>query len=182
MAEPKLAQKTFTTIDSKTHKKKLKDEENRFKLEMMGHEDERKSVKFINENNEEILFEEAEIEYRGKEELKKSRRGTKFNYYVKLAQHSTEMIAKYSDLPKYFKWGVYPTSKGVVFWLRTFDEKPFVKAIKPIGDPHIDLIGGVYTCIRELENTAIRERDKLNIVPVEDDSGLKKTKSGIILP
>lgn len=182
MADNGQPKKSSTFLDSEKYKKKLKDEENRFKLEMMGHDDESKSVSFINENNEQILFEEAEIEYKGKEKLKKSRRGTKFNYYVRLAQHSIEMIAKYSDLPKYFKWGVYPTTEGVVFWLRTFDDKPFVKAIKPIGDPHIDLIGGVYTCIRELENTAIRERDKLNIVPVEDDAKLKRTKSGIILP
>jgi hypothetical protein len=173
--------KSFKIINLQQFKKKLKDEENRFKLEMMGQESEEKSVRFIKENDEEVKKQELELEGRHKEKLEKSKRGKKWNYYVRLAEISVELISKYSDLPKFFKWGVYPTKRGVVYWLKNMKGELFKKAIAPCGDVHIDLVGGLYSCIRQLENTAIRERQRLGVTTVVED-GVKRTPSGIVLP
>lgn len=179
----KINRKTNTSIlDTKKFKSKLQDEENRFKLEMMGHEDESRAVRFINENEEEVRSQEVEIEGINKEKLLKSRRGRKWNYHVQLAQICIDLISKYSDMPRFFKWGVYPTELGVVFWMKNMKGEVFKKAIKPTGDTHVDLIGGAYTCIRELENTALREKDKLEVTTIANADGGKITPSGIHLP
>lgn len=163
------------------YRKKLQDEEKRFKLEMMGGEDEKKAVRFIRENEQEVKRQEVELEGKHKEKLEKSKRGRKWNYHVRIAEISIELIQKYSDIPKFFKWGVYPTKKGVVYWIKNMKGENFISAIEPTGDTHIDLVGGVYTKIRELENTAIREKDALGVTAVVEE-GVKRTPSGIVLP
>ena len=174
-------EKAPAVIDPKKIKTKLEDEENLFKLEMMGGNS-NKAYKFVDEYGKEIRLKQKKQEDSVEERLEKAKRGPKFHYYVRIAEISIYLIARYSDLPKFFTWGVYPTEQGVVYWLKNMKGEVFKKAIKPIGDAHIDMVGGVYTCIRQLENTAIRERNKLKVTAVVDDSGTKKSPGGIILP
>lgn len=167
--------------DKKTFLDKLKDEENLFRLETMGGDNLPKSYAMIDEYGNNIAKAEKKRQEAGEELLEKARHGAKFRYFVMMTQISIDLISKYSDIPKFFKWGVYPTEEGVIYWIKNLKGETFKKAIKPIGNAHIDLIGGVYTCIRELENTAIREKRKLKVSVIYDEKD-KKTPGGIILP
>jgi len=176
------ARKKFTSIvDPEKFKSKLKDEEKLYKLEMMGGDDQNRAFQFVDEYGREISKKEKAKEDLAQDRLFKARWGSRFKYHVKVAEISIEMIAKYSDIPKFIRWGVYPTKEGVVYWMRNLKGELFRKAIAPVGEVHVDVIGGIYTCIRELENTAAREKKRMTIKTLPGDGG-KKTSSGIYLP
>lgn len=176
----KKAKKTFTTLDPIKFRKKLEDEEKLFELEMMGGESDKKGFEFVDEYGRRLARQQKAQDDINQEKLHKSRRGTKYNYFARIAQISIKMIHDYSDLPRFFQWGVYPTKKGVVYWIKNLKGEVFRSAFTPVGIANIDLLGGVYSKVRQLENTAIRERDRLKVTVVED--GAKKSPGGIILP
>jgi len=140
-------------------------------LESVGHESEKKGIKYVKEFM--ALFEKKEWEENQikRDHLSKKSRFSKKNYYRAIVELINSEVADL-DLPtNYMVWGEL-TKQGVIVTLKDRFNKTYSGAFTPCGTPKVD-----FYAVTDLLGRALDTADR-----IEDDH-LKNIKDlGIILP
>lgn len=175
-----MSNKKSKTLDDLTQlekekKSKLLAGELEEKIDAMGQESEEKAAKWVMEEGAREREGEEEKEAIAQWQLEDSRK-QRVTYQSQLLKEANRRLRDY-DIPKEFAAGVQLTSKGLVFWYMNPDRRMFAKGMQISTIPVFDL-NGVDRLLVQLIDAI--DMDARNLEKTMD--GMKKTKSGIILP
>lgn len=133
------------------------------RIDILGQEDDDKAVKWVKENDKEVLAEVQKEEEILVDRLTSKKTETSYKQIL-IAKYEVEM--KTYEIPIGFKWAVMPSKEGIIVFFKSNTGKVYARGTKVCMIPKYDL--------NAMDRLLVRAFDAMQ-------AQTKRTKSGIYL-